>query len=466
MVPTILTFLLTLRRELILTCLQLLFCVSRYGWTALHYASTEGNFSIVEYLIGRGANVAARDKDGTTAAFRAKSLGHDDVVCLLESTGCDDLLLVTDDEASAGEYKHSESIYSRVCRRGFLETSSQNTSDANWMETMNYERIDLAHLQFEEPTSPELHGESDYQVGIATKSDTKPTGSGGDREDDKKSKIRSLISSQLQDMFDDGDPYENPLGTNDSEQKQEQEDVFVSGIGYNTLKNVMREEIKKFMSESVKRKSHNVPTTIPDVNENDEGIYEKIWTSSAPEESSLNQSRSDGTTILRNGGNSAAKRENREEKDRLPLPSYPPPLPPPRNSVSLNKDADSSSPAHSTDSQEKRRALHVLKRIEHSNTVMEACFKVLVERLSNDTWKQLAYQLPLRKGREKVDRQIKLIEKRHQDNVKLKVTALLGNWRSYKGESANMDALIAALHKCSLSQLVTEVERASDEFTA
>lgn len=43
----------------------------RYGWTCLHYAASEGNKTMVEMLIGYGADVTTRDKDGTSPAFRA-----------------------------------------------------------------------------------------------------------------------------------------------------------------------------------------------------------------------------------------------------------------------------------------------------------------------------------------------------------------------------------------------------------
>ena len=51
-----------------------------YGWTALHYASIEGNLELIKQLVQHGVDVAVRDKDGTCAALRAKWRGHEHVV--------------------------------------------------------------------------------------------------------------------------------------------------------------------------------------------------------------------------------------------------------------------------------------------------------------------------------------------------------------------------------------------------
>ena len=51
--------------------MYLLFCF-RYGWSALHYACTEGHKDVVEYLKASGIDIYLRDKDGTTGAFRAQ----------------------------------------------------------------------------------------------------------------------------------------------------------------------------------------------------------------------------------------------------------------------------------------------------------------------------------------------------------------------------------------------------------
>ncbi len=49
-----------------------MFVGCRYGWSALHYACTEGNKEVVEFLKQAGIDLLLRDKDGTTGAFRAQ----------------------------------------------------------------------------------------------------------------------------------------------------------------------------------------------------------------------------------------------------------------------------------------------------------------------------------------------------------------------------------------------------------
>ena len=58
---------------------EVVVCFS-YGWTALHYASIEGNLELIKLLVQHGVDVAVRDKDGTCAALRAKWRGHENVV--------------------------------------------------------------------------------------------------------------------------------------------------------------------------------------------------------------------------------------------------------------------------------------------------------------------------------------------------------------------------------------------------
>jgi len=89
--------------------------MDRYGWTALHYAAVEGQFNVVELLLGAGVDVRQRDKDGATAAYRAHVARHDDVVCLMTSALADNddlLTLHRDDDDSSRQ--PPESLYAHV----------------------------------------------------------------------------------------------------------------------------------------------------------------------------------------------------------------------------------------------------------------------------------------------------------------------------------------------------------------
>lgn len=60
------------------------------GWTALHYASVNGNIKLVKYLIKHGANVNKATAEGSSPLFLAKLGGHDDLVKILRNAGAKD----------------------------------------------------------------------------------------------------------------------------------------------------------------------------------------------------------------------------------------------------------------------------------------------------------------------------------------------------------------------------------------
>lgn len=51
--------------------------------TVLHHTANEGNIAMVEYLLGKGARIAATDIDGMTALDSAKSKGHEAMIFFL-----------------------------------------------------------------------------------------------------------------------------------------------------------------------------------------------------------------------------------------------------------------------------------------------------------------------------------------------------------------------------------------------
>ena len=42
----------------------------------------------------------------------------------------------------------------------------------------------------------------------------------------------------------------------------------------------------------------------------------------------------------------------------------------------------------------------------------------------------------------------------------------LGEWRSHKGKYADVDALIIAIRKCKMQDIIPDVEKVTQEFTA
>jgi len=60
---------------------------SALRWTALHYASANGDAELVKYLIKHGASVNKSTGEGSSPLFLAKLGGYDDIVKILKNAG-------------------------------------------------------------------------------------------------------------------------------------------------------------------------------------------------------------------------------------------------------------------------------------------------------------------------------------------------------------------------------------------
>lgn len=60
------------------------------GWTAIHYATVNGDIDLVKYLIKHGANINKATSEGSSPLYLAKLGGHDDVVKILRNAGAKD----------------------------------------------------------------------------------------------------------------------------------------------------------------------------------------------------------------------------------------------------------------------------------------------------------------------------------------------------------------------------------------
>jgi ankyrin repeat protein len=63
--------------------------INQPGWSALHYAATNGHEAIIKYLLDKGAYVDPESPNGTTALMMAARGGHISVVKLLLDRGAD-----------------------------------------------------------------------------------------------------------------------------------------------------------------------------------------------------------------------------------------------------------------------------------------------------------------------------------------------------------------------------------------
>ncbi len=58
------------------------------------------------------------------------------------------------------------------------------------------------------------------------------------------------------------------------------------------------------------------------------------------------------------------------------------------------------------------------------------------------------------------------IEAAAPDSKEKQAAMVLAEWRNYKDKDADVDALIIALRKCNLYDIIPDVERVTQEFTA
>lgn len=74
--------------------------INFFGWPPLAYAAYNGHTEIVEYLLGRGAEVDGKTENGSTPLFFAARFGHVDTVKVLLKHGADPTILNDRDETA------------------------------------------------------------------------------------------------------------------------------------------------------------------------------------------------------------------------------------------------------------------------------------------------------------------------------------------------------------------------------
>ena len=64
---------------------------NKYGLTALQQACVDGNLSLANFLLERGADLKILDSEGRSALHLASEQGHLDIVSLLVNSACADV---------------------------------------------------------------------------------------------------------------------------------------------------------------------------------------------------------------------------------------------------------------------------------------------------------------------------------------------------------------------------------------
>lgn len=82
-------------------------CERTFGWTALHVASVDGHFPMVDLLVQEGAHVDRRDNSGWTAKEHAALRGHLDITALLAKYGPIAAAFPSETQSATGSHAQS-----------------------------------------------------------------------------------------------------------------------------------------------------------------------------------------------------------------------------------------------------------------------------------------------------------------------------------------------------------------------
>ena len=389
--------------------------------------------------MSRGADVQARDKDGTTAAFRAQAFGLDDIVSFLLVASEDASQLLVDES-----WTNNIPIYAKVNR-----ADSAKSSTSKKVENDYEIAVPSGKVASEIP-------EAICNEGVVTKRSM--------------SSSDSMVGSKQTDSSRRHSEASPIFGT--SRQRSRYAERAEVDFEYNTITNVLREEFLKFRAAKLKnqraqektngaKRIETLPPTAQACGDYEEiGTYATLTKVKDPngiQKSQTSPLRGDPTqpwyTPPANTSSSAQKVKQ--------LMSSPPPLPP------RHPPSDCRRPSNTPPIMEKERMLDILRKIEYDSYVMEASFQALASRLETaDDWKKLAYSLPVRGHHSMVEKKIYQVEKTYPRDVRRQAVEMLRQWRSHRGEAATVQALNVALRNCGLGNLVTVVQAATLESMA
>ena len=401
--------------------------VFRYGWTALHYASTEGKLETVKVLLAAGLEVIARDQDGTTAAFRADINGHKEVVTLLCEYGGEDELLNVLDSFSLDDKE--EPVYSKVNKP--KPPADRRVSAPPPVDLSNFG---------EDGRVPSLIKNGKPTLPPRNRSQSVPDGQQNDKMVPGHSKtlparssknlgrntVRRLLRKELEVAL--GGDYMEPRQLAGALETQDQEDgvnVADSAIGLHTLKGIMREELDRYRREALGAKRSSLSDVPPlDKSLDPDDTYASL--ASLP--------------------------------PAPPLPSQSAPPLPPRNPVMVvRKDF--------VEDAESVLGTVKLKNFDPGDSALRECFARLAPQLGVN-WKRLARALPLAKDNAVLEQRIKFLDESHPKSLDKQALSALVEWRVNNGKNAGLDELMIGLRKAGLLDLIPVVDRITQEFTA
>ena len=421
---------------------------SSYGWTALHYACIEGHYAVVGFLLEHGADISVRDKDGTSACYRAMINNHPDVVELLTlpTWGHDTSELM--DIVLDGSLVCKDTTERTKPALGERKLSVPALGTTELKGTLLDQVVPLhqsTSRQTSEPTHHTLQSSGKKTTSKVARSMTLPS-----RRNNSSHIVRRLVRDEIENAMSE---YMAPASGGEPDDEDNALSPFQgSGVGMNTLKGIMREELDKYRKKMLNDTTYenasipqvpppNPPLCPPPVPssksllnlpKNQPGSYKYV-------------SNSEHLDICDDNDDPYETLSTYSKLPEVTIPEDAPPLPP-RNT-----------PDGITDSVR-------LTNGDSSQAVHAAVLKL--GPLVRTNWKQLALALPLECTDALTQKRIQDIEMAYPDDSKKQANMALTEWRIKAGNSADIDHLIIALRKCRMHDVISEVEKVTQEFTA
>ena len=340
-----------------------------------------------------GIDVNLRDKDGTSAAFRAQVNGHENVVSAICETGDEDELM---------------NIYERVDGIGSGKAPMvPNPNDVYAVPNKG------KHAKGGIPRSMSLGGEAAPPPTVSDDPKYTQTLPAHNRmpKHVRLESIRNVIQSVMNE-----DDYMKPEGATDDLPGCHDP---LEGIGRNTLRGVLREELDRYRQQLYPKEA--LATVVPVKKTFGDGTYEDLYASigqfgPAPIPPDTPGSQSQSAPVV-----------------GPPLPPRNTPLPP-TTILPVASHDNNGVPTQ-------LGQVFQLHASESSNAALTESFKTLAPRLGSD-WKKLAAELPIESSKSKTTDRIKAIERKFPGDQAKQATAALVEWSMNKRQDADVDNLI------------------------
>lgn len=322
----------------------------------------------------------------------------------------------------------------------FRNISSDVTYDTSLIDKLTKEQVEESNYDWPE----NLTNQSASQPA-AVYSTTLPNSNSnkGEGHPLRRTYVRSMIQQELNKLSksaddDEGDEpdYESPLGIAESVSED-------SKIGMNTLRGIMREELKNWRDETFKSGKYKPAASLKagpsNVDPRASGIYEDFY---------------DDLKDISKLPPAPAPPTNKTSANIVVAPALPP-----RNQSKAVSELEAMAEAQHKEDGVRLTGSHL------EGAVLNESVRNLAAVLGDD-WRRLAKHLPIESSPAKVESKVKSIEKAAPNNTEKQAAMALGEWRLFKGRQATFDNLIIALREAQLQEHIPSVERACQEFTA